>query len=119
VADKPLTVLQAAFLDVVRPLPAGRTRTPAPAGARAHRREADPLEEHGCLHAAVIVFKGRRVWYPCRSHKGGVHRFLARLDACPAPWCRLPASHAIEGTMHDIPSGTVEIHDAIGAVDRG
>lgn len=77
------------------------------------------LLAHACLHAAVIVYKGRRVWYPCRSHEGGKHRFLARLDACAAPWCRLPASHAIEGTMHDIPFGTVEIHDAIGAVERG
>jgi hypothetical protein len=109
VADGPLTPLQAAFLDVVRPLPAGRTRTPAPA-------RADPLAEHGCLHAAVVTWKGRRVWYPCRSHEGDVHRFLARLDPCPAPWCRLPASHAIEGTMHDIPGGTVEYHDAIGAL---
>jgi hypothetical protein len=76
----------------------------------------DPLAEHGCLHAAVIVYKGRRVWYPCRSHEGGVHRFLARLDACPAPWCRLPAGHR---ELHDIPPGTVELHDAIGAVNRG
>lgn len=106
-ADGSLTPLQAAFLDVVRPLPAGRTRTPAPA-------RADPLTEHGCLHAAVIAYKGRRVWYPCRSHEGGVHRFLARLDPCPAPWCRLPAGHR---ELHDIPPGTVEIHDAIGVDD--
>jgi len=105
VADGPLTPLQAAFLDVVRPLPAGRTRTPVP---------VDLLAEHGCLHAAVVTWEGRRTWYPCRSHEGGVHRFLARLDACPAPWCRLPAGHR---ELHDIPCGTVEIHDAIGVVD--
>ncbi len=116
-ADARLTVLQAAFLDVVRPLPGGRTRTPAPADPGARLPQADSLAEHGCLHAAVIVYQGRRVWYPCRSHEGGVHRFAARLDACPAPWCRLPYSHYLAGTMHDIPPGTVEIHDAIGADD--
>ena len=87
-------------------MPRGRS-TAAPGG---------PLAEHGCLHAAVIVYKGQRVWYPCRSHEGGVHRFLARLDACPAPWCRLPKGHR---ELHDIPPGMVEYHDAIGTVDRG
>ncbi len=77
---------------------------------------ADPLTAHGCLHAAVIVWEGRRTWYPCRSHEGGVHRFLARLDACPAPWCRLPAGDG--HGLHDIPSGTVEIHDAIGVIEH-
>jgi len=73
------------------------------------------LEAHGCLHAAVITWAGRRTWYPCRSHKGGVHRFLARLDdSCPAPWCRLPAGHL---ELHEIPPGRVEIHDAIGVED--
>jgi hypothetical protein len=113
VADAPLTVLQAAFLDVVRPLPSGRTRT-APAPRNATRHQADPLAEHGCLHAAVVVWEGRRVWYPCRSHEGGVHRFLARLDACPTAWCCLPAGHR---ELHDIPPGRVEIHDAIGVDD--
>jgi hypothetical protein len=74
-----------------------------------------PLEAHGCLHAAVITWRGRRTWYPCRSHEGGVHRFPARLDdPCPAPWCRLPAGHR---ELHDIPAGRAEIHDAIGACD--
>lgn len=109
--DQPLTLLQQAIMESVRPTARGRLDPPLP--------DVDPLAEHGCLHAAVIAFKGRRVWYPCRSHKGSVHRFLARLDACPAPWCRLPYSHYLEGTMHDIPSGTVEYHDTIGMVDRG
>lgn len=75
----------------------------------------DPLAEHGCLWAAVIVFEGSRTWYPCRSHENGSHHFAARWpDPCPAPWCRLPGSHYMEGTMHDIPPGTVEIHDAAG-----
>jgi hypothetical protein len=72
-----------------------------------------------CLHAAVVVDGERRVWYPCRSHDGGAHHFTAHWPACPAPWCRLPASHYAHGTMHDIPGGTVEIHDAIGVADRG
>jgi hypothetical protein len=76
----------------------------------------DPPPVHDCLHAAVVVDGDRRVWYPCRSHEGGFHRFLAVLPACPAPWCRLPYSHYLGGTMHDIPGGTVEIHDAIGVV---
>lgn len=106
--DQPLTLLQRAIMEAVRPTARGRLDPPLPG--------VGPLAEHGCLHAAVIVFKGRRTWFPCRSHKGGVHRFLARLDACSAPWCRLPAGHR---ELHDIPSGTVEIHDAIGTVDRG
>lgn len=76
---------------------------------------AGDLEAHGCLHAAVVVAPGgERVWYPCRSHDGGVHHFAARWPDCQAPWCRLPASHAAEGTIHDIPFGTVEYHDEIG-----
>lgn len=78
---------------------------------------AGPLEAHGCLHAAVVVDGDRRVWYPCRSHEGGVHHFAAHWPACPAPWCRLSYSHFQAGTMHDIPGGFVEYHDAIG-VDR-
>ena len=89
-AEQPLTLLQAAFMEVVRPTPAGRT----------------PRTAHACLHAAVVVDGDRRVWYPCRSHEDGKHHFAARWPACPAPWCRLPASHATEGTMHDIPGGT-------------
>jgi hypothetical protein len=69
---------------------------------------------HACLHAAVVVDGDRRVWYPCRSHAGGKHNFAAHWPACPAPWCRLPASHAEAGTMHDIPGGTVEYHGPDG-----
>jgi hypothetical protein len=105
VADEPLTLLQAAFLEAVRPTPAGRPlRHPAP--------------DHDCLRAAVVVDGDRKVWYPCRSHEGGVHHFAAHWPACPAPFCRLPYSHCEAGTMHDIPSGVVEYHDAIGA-DHG
>jgi hypothetical protein len=101
VADKPLTLVQAAFLEAVRPTPAGRPpRLPAP----------DP-----CLRAAVVVDGDRKVWYPCRSHEGGAHHFAAHWPACPAPFCRLPPE---EGHLHDIPSGVVEYHDAIG-VDHG
>lgn len=108
-ADEPLTPLQAAFLEAVRPTPAGRPpRLPA----------QDPLAAHSCLHAAVVVDGDRKAWYPCRSHEGGKHNFAAHWPACPAPWCRLPYSHYKAGTMHDIPSGTAEYHDAIG-VDRG
>lgn len=104
-ADKPLTLVQAAFLEAVRPTPAGRPpRLPAP----------DLLAAHDCPRAAVVVDGDRRVWYPCRSHEGGVHRFAAHWPACPAPFCRLPYSHHLEGTMHDIPGGAVEYHDAIG-----
>jgi hypothetical protein len=107
VADEPLTVLQAALLEAVRPTPAGRPP---------RRHAPDPLAAHGCLHAAVLVTpRGERIWYPCRSHDGGVHHFAAHWPACPAPWCRLPAAHAAEGTMHDIPPGTVEYHDETGA----
>ncbi len=101
-ADEPLTLVQAAFLEAVRPTPAGRT----------------PRRPHDCLRAAVVVWRGRRVWYPCRSHDGGVHHYAACWPACPAPFCRLPYSHYEAGTMHDIPAGTVEYHDAIGA-DHG
>lgn len=100
---EPLTLLQAAFMEAVRPTPAGRP----------------PRTAHACLHAAVVVDGHRRVWYPCRSHEGGVHHFAAHWPACPAGWCRLPYSHHLAGTMHDIPGGTVEYHDAIGTVDRG
>lgn len=80
---------------------------------------ASAMEAHDCLRAAVIVCGGRRVWYPCRSHEGGVHNFAAHWPhKCPASWCRLPRSHYLEGTMHDIPGGVVETHDAIGAVNR-
>lgn len=79
---------------------------------------AEPLEAHACLHAAVVVYGDRRVWFPCRSHDDGKHHFAAHWPACPAPWCRLPYSHYLEGTMHDVPSGTVEVHDAIGTVNR-
>jgi len=106
---KPLTPLQAALLEAVRPTPAGRPP----------REASAPVAAHECLHAAVVVWRGRKVWFPCRSHDGGVHHFAATWPPCPAPWCRLPYSHYLEGTMHDIPSGTVEIHDAIGAVNRG
>jgi hypothetical protein len=88
--------------------------------AEAGRQEAD-----GCLHAAVVTdSKGNRVWFPCRSHLGStpggtVHHFAAWWPACPAPWCRLPRSHYLEGTMHDIPGGTVEYHDAIGTMTGG
>lgn len=81
---------------------------------------AEPIEAHECLRAAVVVSGERRVWFPCRSHEGGVHHFAAHWpNKCPAPWCRLPYSHYLEGTMHDVPSGVVEIHDAIGAADGG
>lgn len=76
---------------------------------------ADPLAVHGCLHAAVIVYRDQKVWYPCRSHDGGLHRFAATRPACPAPWCRLPPGHHPE-TLHDIPPGTVELHHPLGAV---
>jgi hypothetical protein len=105
VADEPLTLLQAAFLEAVRPTPAGRPpRLPAP--------------DHDCLRAAVVAYQDRRTWFPCRSHDGGVHHYAAHWPACPAPFCKLPYSHYEAGTMHDIPCGTVEYHDAIG-VDRG
>lgn len=78
----------------------------------------DPLTAHGCLHAAVVADGDRRVWYPCRSHEGGVHRFAAHWPPCPAPWCRLPAAHAEAGTMHDVPGGTVEYHAPDGTVTR-
>jgi hypothetical protein len=111
-ADKPLTLVQAAFLEAVKPTPGGRRpRMPAPVAP-------DPLAAHGCLHAAVVVSGNRRVWFPCRSHEGGRHNYAAHWPKCPAPFCRLPYSHYLKGTMHDIPSGTVEYHDAIGA-DRG
>jgi hypothetical protein len=79
---------------------------------------ADPAEPHdGCVHAAALATpKGDLIWYPCRSHDGGVHHFAACWPACPAPWCRLPNGHR---GLHDIPSGTVEIHDAIGVVEHG
>jgi len=77
-----------------------------------------PLAAHGCLHAAVVVWKDRRTWFPCRSHDGGRHHYAAHWPACPAPFCKLPYNHCLEGTMHEIPSGTAEYHDAIGA-DRG
>jgi hypothetical protein len=80
---------------------------------------AEPIEAHECLRAAVVVHGDRKVWFPCRSHEGGKHHFAATWPACPAPWCRLPYSHYEAGTMHDVPGGTVEYHDAIGAVDRG
>ena len=73
----------------------------------------------GCLHAAVVIHRGHRVWYPCRSHDGDVHHFAAHWPVCPAPWCRLPFEHYLAGTMHDIPPGRVEYHDAIGVIDRG
>lgn len=111
-ADEPLTPLQAAFLDVVRPLPAGRTRTAA-------LQATPPVTWDGCLHAAVVIDSGHRVWYPCRSHDGGAHHFAAHWPPCPAPWCRLPASHAAEGTMHDIPGGTVVLAGPNEAVNRG
>jgi hypothetical protein len=75
-----------------------------------------------CLHAAVVIGPGgKRTWFPCRSHEGStperaIHHYAAHWPACPAPWCRLPYSHFLEGTMHDIPSGTVEYHDHAGAV---
>ena len=81
---------------------------------------ADPAEPHEeCLFAAVVTdSNGNRVWYPCRSDEGGEHHFAAWWPACPAPWCRLPARHALDGTMHLIPGGRVEVHDSIGVVDR-
>jgi hypothetical protein len=97
VADEPLTTLQAAFMEVVRPTPAGRA----------------PRAAHVCLRAAVVVDGDRRVWYPCRSHADGKHHFAAHWPPCPAPWCRLPTGHR---ELHDIPSGTVEYHDTIEAV---
>jgi hypothetical protein len=101
-AEKPLTLVQAAFLEAVRPTPAGRPpRLPAP--------------DHDCLHAAVVVDGDRKVWYPCRSHEGDRHHFAAHWPACPAAWCRLPPE---EGHLHDIPGGRVEYHDATGA-DHG
>jgi hypothetical protein len=75
---------------------------------------AGPTEAHACLHAAVVVNGDRCVWYRCRSHDDGKHHFAAHWPACPAPWCRLPYSHYLEGTMHDVPGGTVEVHDSIG-----
>jgi hypothetical protein len=103
-ADKPLTLVQAAFLEAVRPTPSGKP----------------PRRPHDCLRAAVVVDGDRKVWYPCRSHEGDVHHYAAHWPACPAPFCRLPYSHYPEGTMHDIPPGKVEYHDAIGKeADRG
>ncbi len=103
-AEQPLTLLQAAVLEAVRPTPAGRP----------------PRAAHECLHAAVVVTpKGERVWYPCRSHEGGKHHFAAHWPACPAPWCRLPYSHYLEGTMHEIPPGTVVLVGPNEAVDGG
>jgi hypothetical protein len=107
-ADEPLTLVQAAFMEAVRPTPAGRPpRMPAPV-------VPDALAAHGCLHAAVVVYRGRKVWFPCRSHEGGRHNFAAHWPACPAPFCRLAYSHHEAGTMHDIPAGTVEYHDTTG-----
>lgn len=100
-ADKPLTLLQAAFMEAVSPTPAGRPP----------RVASVPVAAHDCLHAAVVVHRDQRVWYPCRSHEGGVHHFAARWPACPTAWCRLRPE---PGHLHDIPSGTVELHDAIG-----
>lgn len=109
-AEERLTLLQAAFLEAVRPTPAGRPpRRPAP----------DPPAAHGCLHAAVVIDGDRRVWFPCRSHEGGVHNFAAHWPKCPAPFCRLPYSHYEAGTMHDIPGGKAEYHDAIGKENHG
>jgi len=114
-ADEPLTLLQAAFMEAVRPSARGRADSLAHPGATAPALPvAEPLEAHGCLHAAVVVYRGRRTWYPCRSHEGDRHNFAAHWPACPAPFCRLPYSHYEAGTMHDIPSGTVEYHDEIG-----
>ena len=75
---------------------------------------AGRLEAHGCLHAAVIVDGGNRIWYPCRSHDGGFHHFTAWWPACEATWCRLPPEPR---HFHVIPSGTIEYHDAIGLED--
>lgn len=81
---------------------------------------ADPLAGHGCLHAAVVVTPGgERVWYPCRSDEGGKHHFAAHWPACPAPWCRLPYSHYLDGTMHEIPPGTAALVGPNEAVSRG
>lgn len=114
-----LTLLQQAIMEAVRPTPAGRRASFAHPGVSA---PAAPVEgtpdDHDCLHAAVVVDGDRRVWFPCRSHEGGFHHYAAHWPKCVAPWCRLPYSHYLEGTMHDIPSGTVEYHDTIGAVDR-
>jgi hypothetical protein len=104
-ADEPLTLLQAAFMEAVRPSATGRAPGPVP-GLRA---------AHDCLRAAVVVDGDHRVWYPCRSHEGDRHHFAAHWPACPAAWCRLPPEL---GHLHDIPGGTAEYHDEIG-VDRG
>lgn len=78
------------------------------------------LEAHGCLCAAVVVTpSGDRIWYPCRSHKDGMHHFAAHWPKCPAPWCRLPYSHYLEGSMHDIPPGTTVIVEPNEAISRG
>jgi hypothetical protein len=126
--DQPLTPLEEAFLEAVRPSARGRGDVLPAVDVLAHpgvtapqAPGAGPLEAHGCLHAAVVVdSKGNRVWYPCRSHDGDMHNFAAHWPKCPAPWCRLPYSHYLKGTMHDIPGGRAEYHDHIGVVvDRG
>lgn len=45
--------------------------------------------------------------YPCTgNHDDGFHHFRADLpEPCPAPFCKLPYSHYVAGTMHDIPFG--------------
>lgn len=135
-ADESLTVLQAALLEAVRPsargrldiaadveldrLEIGRRRHVKLHGPRRFEDCADPgCREASCLRAAVVVDGGRRVWYPCRSHAGGFHHYAAWWPKCVAPWCRLPYSHYIDGTMHDIPPGTVVLVGPNEAVSRG
>lgn len=45
--------------------------------------------------------------FPCTgNHDDGFHHFHADLpEPCPAPFCKLPYSHYVAGTMHDIPFG--------------
>ena len=119
-ADEPLTLVQAAFLEAVRPSARGRADSLAHPGVTVPSLPlAGLLDAHGCLHAAVVVSGNRRVWFPCRSHDGGRHNYAACWPKCPAPFCRLPYSHYLKGTMHDIPSGTAEYHDATGVTEHG